>query len=56
MGEAMKAIEWPKGSSRDLTAEFKKHDNFKGNKNDRVFGLSDPVKVWHFEMQPLSVM
>ena len=53
MGEAMKAIEWPKGSSRDLTAEFKKHDNFKGNKNDRVFGLSDPVKVWHFEMQPL---
>jgi len=56
MGEAMKAIEWPKGSSRDLTAEFKKHDNFKGNKNDRVFGLPDPVKVWHFEVQPLSDM
>jgi len=56
MGEAMKAIEWPKGSSRELTAEFKKHDNFKGNKNDRVFGLPDPVKVWHFEVQPLSDM
>jgi len=56
LGEAMKAIEWPKGNVRELTAEFKRHDNFKGNKNDRVFGLPDPVKVWHFEMQPLSEM
>ena len=56
LGEAMKAIEWPKGNLRELTAEFKRHDNFKGNKNDRVFGLPDPVKVWHFEMQPLSDM
>ena len=55
LGEAMKAIEWPKGNSRELTAEFKRHDNFKGYKNHRIFG-NGLQKVWHFEMQPLSEM
>ena len=55
MGEAMKAIEWPKGSSRELTAEFKRHDNFKGYITHRIFG-NGPQKVWHFEMQPLPDM
>ena len=51
LGEAMKAIDWPKGNLRELTAEFKKHDNFKGNISSRIFG-NGPQKVWHFEMQP----
>jgi len=55
LGEAMKAIEWPKGNLRELTAEFKRHDNFKGYINHRIFG-NGPQKVWHFEMQPLSDM
>ena len=55
LGEAMKAIEWPKGNLKELTAEFKKHDNFKGYINHRIFG-NGSQKVWHFEMQPLSEM
>ncbi len=55
LGEAMKAIEWPKGNSRELTAEFKRHDNFKGYIPHRIFG-NGPQKVWHFEVKPLSDM
>ena len=55
LGEAMKVIEWPKGNLKELTAEFKKHDNFKGYITHRIFG-NGPQKVWHFEMQPLSDM
>jgi hypothetical protein len=55
LGEAMKAIDWPKGNLRELTAEFKRHDNFKGNISSRIFG-NGTQKVWHFEMQPLSDM
>ena len=53
LGDAIKAVEWPKGNLRELTAEFKRHDNFKGNITSRIFG-NGPQKVWHFEMQPLS--
>ena len=55
LGEAMKAIEWPKGNVKELTAEFKKHDNFKGYINHRIFGAGSQ-KVWHFEVKPLSDM
>ena len=55
LGEAMKAIEWPKGNSRELTAEFKRHDNFKGNILSRIFG-NGPQKVWHFEVKSLPEM
>jgi len=55
LGEAMKAIDWPKGNLRELTAEFKRHDNFKGYIPHRIFG-NGPQKVWHFDMQPLSEM
>jgi hypothetical protein len=55
LGEAMKAIEWPKGNLKELTAEFKKHDNFKGYINHRIFGAGSQ-KVWHFEVKPLSDM
>ena len=55
LGEAMKAIEWPKGNVKELTAEFKKHDNFKGYITHRIFG-NGPQKVWHFEVKPLSDM
>ncbi len=55
LGEAIKVIEWPKGNLRELTAEFKRHDNFKGYKNHRIFG-NGLQKVWHFEVKPLSDM
>ena len=55
LGDALKAVEWPKSNSKELIAEFKKHDNFKGYINHRIFG-NGPQKVWHFEMQPLSDM
>ena len=51
--DAMAAVDWPKNNSKELIAEFKKHENFKGNITSRVFG-NGPQKVWHFEMQPLS--
>ena len=53
--DAMAAVDWPKNNSKELIAEFKKHENFKGNITSRVFG-NGPQKVWHFEMQPLSDM
>ena len=52
LGDALKAVEWPKSNTKELTAEFKKHDNFKGYITHRIFG-NGPQKVWHFEMQPL---
>jgi hypothetical protein len=55
LGEAIKVIEWPKGNLKELTAEFKRHDNFKGYKNHRIFG-NGLQKVWHFEVKPLSDM
>ena len=27
----MAAVDWPKNNSKELIAEFKKHENFKGN-------------------------
>ena len=29
--DAMAAVDWPKNNSKELIAEFKKHENFKGN-------------------------
>ena len=55
LGDAIKVIEWPKGNLKELTAEFKRHDNFKGYKNHRIFG-NGLQKVWHFEVKPLSDM
>ena len=55
LGDALKAVEWPKSNSKELIAEFKRHDNFKGYITHRIFG-NGPQKVWHFEMQPLSDM
>jgi hypothetical protein len=55
LGDALKAVEWPKSNSKELIAEFKRHDNFKGYINHRIFG-NGPQKVWHFEVKPLSDM
>jgi hypothetical protein len=55
LGDAIKAVEWPKSNTKELTAEFKKHDNFKGNITHRIFG-NGPQKVWHFEVKPLPEM
>ena len=55
LGDSLKAVEWPKSNSKELIAEFKRHDNFKGYITHRIFG-NGPQKVWHFEMQPLSDM
>ena len=52
LGDALKAVEWPKSNTKELTAEFKKHYNFKGYITHRIFG-NGPQKVWHFEMKPL---
>ena len=55
LGDALKAVEWPKSNSKELIAEFKRHDNFKGYITHRIFG-NGPQKVWHFEVKPLSDM
>ena len=53
--DAMAAVDWPKNNSKELKAEFKKHECFKGNITSRVF-KNGPQKVWHFETQPLPDM
>ena len=55
LGDSLKAVEWPKSNSKELIAEFKRHDNFKGYITHRIFG-NGPQKVWHFEVKPLSDM
>jgi hypothetical protein len=55
LGDALKAVEWPKSNSKELISEFKRHDNFKGYITHRIFG-NGPQKVWHFEVKPLSDM